>query len=80
MRKPTRIIYTTDLSLRDKHKPGLHRSVFFGEIELADEIVTDMPAVRDMYTEAGVNVVWIGRKPRKKKAVKDVGLRDDSGS
>ena len=79
MRKPTRIIYTTDLSLRDKHKPGLHRSVFFGEIELADEVVTDMPAVRDAYTEAGVDVVWIGK--RKKKAVKKhVGLRDSDGS
>ena len=79
MRKPSRIIYTKDLSLRDKHKPGLHRSVFFGEIELADVVITDMPAVRDAYTAAGVEVEWIGK--RKKKAVKKhVGLRDDSGS
>jgi hypothetical protein len=53
--------------------------VFFGEIELADEVVTDMPAVRDAYKEAGVDVVWIGK--RKKKAVKkNVGLRDSDGS
>ena len=79
MRKPSRIIYTKDLSLRDKHKPGLHRSVFFGEIELADVVITDMPAVRDAYTSAGVEVESIGK--RKKKAVKNhVGLRDDSGS
>ena len=78
MRKPTRIIYTKDLSLRDKHKPGLHRSVFYGEIELAEVVITDMPAVKEAYEAAGVEVQWIGK--RKKKAVKkNVGLRDNSG-
>ncbi len=78
MRKPSRIIYTADLSLREKHQPGLHRSVFFGEIEFADVVITDMPAVRDAYKKAGVDVEWIGK--RKKKAVKKhVGLRDNSG-
>ena len=78
MRKDRRIIYTADLSLRDKHKPGLHRSVFFGEIEPADVVVTDMPAVRDAYEQQGIKVEWIGK--RKKKAVKKhVGLRNDSG-
>ena len=79
MRKDRRIIYTSDLALRDKHKPGLHRSCFFGEIETADVILTDMPAVRDSYTAAGVKVEWIGRKARKKKAVKSDGVRDSSG-
>ena len=37
--------------------------------------MTDMPAVRDAYEKAGVEVVWIGK--RKKKAVKHVGLRDN---
>ena len=37
--------------------------------------MTDMPAVRDAYKEAGIDVEWLGK--RKKKAVKHVGLRDN---
>ena len=83
-RKPRRLIYTKDLKLKEKHQPAFHRGLFLHEIEICDEVLTDMPEVKEAYEKAGnVKVTWIGKPPRKKKAKavkKHVGLRDDSGS
>ena len=84
MRKPRRLIYTKDLSLKEKHQPAYHRGLFLHEIERCDEVLTDMPEVKEAYDKVkGVKVTWIGKPKRKKavkkKAVSDVGLRDDSG-
>jgi hypothetical protein len=83
MRKPRRLIYTKDLSLKEKHQPAYHRGLFLHEIERCDEVLTDMPEVKEAYDKVeGIKVTWIGKqKSVKKKAVKKhVGLRDDSRS